>query len=167
MSVAMDTPTRDLETGPGWRELLEALYEELEAARTREQTARDRERFLERLLAEERRELQRWRGSSRPRPAAVAATPRGPSALHAQILAALAAAHPGGLTRAQVEAAVGTGQALGHVLDGLARRGHVRRLGKGVFAVPQRPSPPEAPADAATPPRPLGHGPGHPRGGPP
>ena len=129
-----ETRTLDPETGPGWRELLEALYEEIEAARTREQAARDRERFLERLLCEERRELQRWRGASPPRPAAGAAASRGPSALHAQILAALAA-HPAGLTCAQVEAAVGTGQPLGHVLDGLARRKHIKRLGKGVFAV--------------------------------
>jgi hypothetical protein len=129
-----DTHTPDPETGPGWRELLEALYEELEAARTREQAARERERFLERLLCEERRELQRVRGISRPHPAAVAATSRGPSALHTQILAALAA-QPAGLTRTQVEAAVGTGQPLGHVLDGLARRKHIKRLGKGVFAL--------------------------------
>ena len=63
----METPTRDPETGPGWRELIEALYEEIEAARTREQAARERERFLERLVAEERRELQRGRGASPPR----------------------------------------------------------------------------------------------------
>jgi hypothetical protein len=141
----MDTPTRDPQTesaGPGWRELLEALYTELEAAHTREQAARERERFLERLVAEAHRELQRWRGSRRPRPAAAGAARREPSALHAQILAALAAAHPGGLTCAQVEAAVAPGQPLGNILDGLARRGHVRRLGQGVFAVPPSPPPP-------------------------
>src|SRR6266536_1161661 len=120
MPDTMDTPTLDRETGPGWRELLEALYEELEAARTREQAARERERFLERLLCEERRELQRVRGSSPPRPAAVAAL----------------AAQPAGLSAGQLEAALGSTQPLGNVLDGLARRGHVRRLGKGVFAVP-------------------------------
>jgi hypothetical protein len=167
MTVTMDTPTRDLETGPGWRELLEALYEELEAARTREQAARERERFLERLVAEAHRELQRWRGGGptppRDRPAS-APPPRERSSLHTQILEALAS-QPAGLTRAQVEAAVGTGRPLGHVLDGLARRGHVRRLGKGVFALPHRPPPTDTPADPATPPRPLGHG--HHRGGPP
>jgi hypothetical protein len=50
-----ETRTLDPQTesaGPGWRALLEALYEDLDAARTREQAAR------ERLLAEERRELQ-------------------------------------------------------------------------------------------------------------
>jgi len=160
MPDTMDTPTLDVETGPGWRELLEALYEELEAARTREQTARERERFLERLLAEERRELQRWRGAGPAPP------PRERSPLHAKILEVLATA-PAGLTRPQVEAEVSTGQPLGHVLDGLARRKHITRLGKGVFALPHRPSPTDVPADATTPPRPLGHGHGHPRGGPP
>jgi|GEM_PF-2347665 len=161
MPDTMDTPTRDLETGPGWRELLEALYEELEAARTREQAARARERFLERLLAEERRELQRWRGVGPARPAS-APPQRERSPLHAQILEVLATA-PAGLTRLQVEAEVGTGQPLADVLQGLCRRGHVRRVGKGLYALPPRPQP----ADAATPPRPLGHGHGHHRGGPP
>jgi alkylation response protein AidB-like acyl-CoA dehydrogenase len=131
-SVSMDeTRTPDRETSPGWRELLENLYVQLEDARAREL-------FLQRLLCEERRELQRLRGTGRSLPAAAGATPRGPSALHVQIIETLAA-HPAGLTCAQVEAAVGTGQPLGNVLDGLARRGHVRRLGKGVFAVPQSP----------------------------
>ena len=59
---------------------------------------------------------------------------RQPSALHTQILAALAS-QPAGLTCAQVEAALGTGQPLSNVLDGLARRKHITRLGKGVFGV--------------------------------
>jgi hypothetical protein len=133
------------------REIIEELHEQLAVLRDQLVSARAREEFLQMLLTTERnldresrllalleadrRELQALRSLPRPRPVAppVAAS-RQPSALHAQILAALAA-HPAGLTCAQVEAAVGTGQPLSNVLDGLARRGHVRRLGKGVFGV--------------------------------
>jgi len=126
-SVGMDeTRTPDRETSPGWRELLEHLYAQLEDARAREL-------FLQRLLCEERRELQRWRGTGQPRPA-VARPPSEPSPLHRQIFALLQQ-HPDGCTRAEIEAAVEATQPLGSVLDGLARRKHIKRLGKGVFAV--------------------------------
>ena len=126
-SVSMDeTRTPDRETSPGWRELLENLYAQLEDARAREL-------LLQRLLCEDRRELQRLRGTGRPRPA-VARPPSEPSPLHTQILEALATA-PEGLTRIQIEAAVGTTQPLGGVLAGLCRRKRISRLGKGVFAL--------------------------------
>jgi len=126
-SVSMDeTRTPDRETSPGWRELLENLYAQLEDARAREL-------FLQRLLCEERQALKRLRGVGPPRPA-VARSPSEPSPLHTQILEALATA-PAGLTRVQIEAAVGTTQPLGGVLDGMARRKHIKRLGKGVFAL--------------------------------
>jgi hypothetical protein len=123
----MDADTITQESGPGWRELIESLHEQIQAGR-------EREAVLLRLLEQDRQALLQLSRTGRPRPAAVAAASRGPSALHAQILAALAA-HPAGLTCAQVEAAVGTGP-LGNVLDGLARRQRISRLGKGVFALP-------------------------------
>lgn len=129
----MDTRTMHPETAPGWRELLENLYNQLDIAHEREKTARERELFLERLLAEERRELQRLRGTIRPRRVAALATPRGRSELHTQILAAIGK-ESAGLTRAQVEAAVGTSP-LDGVLGGLCRRGHLRRVGKGLYAL--------------------------------
>ncbi|SRR6266498_1758160 len=123
----MDADTITQETGPGWRELIEHLHEQIQAGR-------EREAVLLRLLEMDRQALLHLSRTGRPRPAAAVAASRGPSALHAQILTALAA-HPAGLTCAQVEAAVGTGQPLGNVLDGLARRKHIKRLGKGVFAL--------------------------------
>jgi len=143
-------------------EQLAVLRDQLVSARAREEflemlltTERnlDRESRLLALLEADRRELRELRElqalrppegrrhqiaikhDASPRPVAPpVASSRQPSALHTQILAALAA-HPAGRTCAQIEAAVGTGQPLGNVLDGLARRGHVRRLGKGVFGV--------------------------------
>jgi len=126
-SVSRDaTRTPDRETSPGWRELLENLYAQLEDARAREL-------FLQRLRCEERQALQRLRRAGPPRPA-VARPPSEPSPLHTQILEALAS-QPAGFTRVQIEASVGTTQPLGGVLDGLARRQHIKRLGKGVFAL--------------------------------
>jgi len=126
-SVSTDeTRTPDRETSPGWRELLENLYAQIEDARAREL-------FLQRLLCEERQALQRLRRAGPPRPA-VAQLPSEPSTMHRQIFAVLQQ-HPDGCTRAEIEAAVEATQPLGGVLDGLARRKHITRLGKGVFAL--------------------------------
>jgi hypothetical protein len=142
-------------------EQLAVLRDQLAGARAREEFFQmllttdgtlDRESRLLALLEADRRELRELRElqalrppegprhqiaikyDASPRPAAAIAASRQPSVLHARILAALAA-QPAGLTCAQVETALGTGQPLGNVLDGLARRGHITRLGKGVFGV--------------------------------
>jgi len=132
------------------REIIEELHEQLAVLRDQLASARAREEFFQMLLTTDRnldresrllalleadrRELQALRAPPQPRPVPPIAGSRQPSALHTQILAALAS-QPAGLTCAQVEAALGTGQPLSNVLDGLARRKHITRLGKGVFGV--------------------------------
>jgi hypothetical protein len=132
------------------REIIEELHEQLAVLRDQLASARAREEFLQTLLTTDRNleresrllalleadraELQALRPPPRPRPVPPIAASRQPSALHGRIVEALAA-HPAGLTCAQVEAAVGTGP-LSNVLDGLARRSHVRRLGQGRFGLP-------------------------------
>jgi hypothetical protein len=116
------------ETGPGWRELLESLYDQIQAGR-------EREAVLLRLLEQDREALVYLSRTGRPRPPTSTPRPLGePLPLHKQILEAIAA-QPGGMTRTQIEAAVGT-QPLGGVLDGLCRRKRILRLGKGGFGLP-------------------------------
>jgi hypothetical protein len=123
----MDAHTITQETGPGWRELVESLHEQLEAAREREAT-------LLKLLQMDREALVYLSRTGRPRPNA-ARPPSEPSALHSQIFAVLRE-HPTGCTRVQVETALGTTKPLGDVLIGLCRRGRLTRLGKGRYALP-------------------------------
>jgi hypothetical protein len=125
----MQPATITQEAGPGWRELVESLHEQLEAAREREAT-------LLKLLQMDREALVYLSKTGRPRPPSSAPRPPGqqPSPPHHAQLLALLEQHPNGLSRAAIEAALG-GLKLNGVLDGLARRGRIRRLGKGVFAL--------------------------------
>jgi hypothetical protein len=126
----MDADTLTQESGPGWRELIESLHEQIQAGR-------EREAVLLRLLEMDRQALLHLSRTGRPRPASPGV--RGePSPLHSQIMEALAS-QPAGLTRVQLEDNVGSGQPLADVLQGLCRRGHLRRVGKGVYALPQSP----------------------------
>lgn len=123
----MDPRTLNQESGPGWRELIESLHEEIQAGR-------EREAVLLRLLELDRQALLQFSTSSRPRPAS--ARPLGElSPLHAKILALLEQ-HPAVLDRKGIEKAMGSSTPLAGVLDGLCRRGRLSRLGKGVYALP-------------------------------
>jgi hypothetical protein len=123
----MDPHTIHQESGPGWRELVEALHEQLEAAREREAT-------LLKLLQMDREALVHLSRTGRPRPNAARPSSE-PLPLHRQILEALAS-QPAGLTRAQIEAAMGTDRPLADVLRGLWRRGRLARVGQGRYALP-------------------------------
>jgi hypothetical protein len=126
----MDADTITQESGPGWRELVENLHDEI-------QVYREREAVLLRLLEQDREALVYLSKTGRPRPNA-ARPPGEPSPLHRQIFAVLRE-HPAGCTRAQIEAALETTQPLGDVLIGMCRRGHLIRLGKGLYALPPGP----------------------------
>ena len=123
----MQPETISQESCPGWRKLVEALHEQLEAAREREAT-------LLKLLQMDREALVSLSRTGRPRPNA-ARPPGECSPLHAQILARLAQ-HPEGCTRGQVEAALESSKPLADLLRGLWRRGRLARVGKGRFALP-------------------------------
>jgi hypothetical protein len=124
----MDAHTITQETaGPGWRELVESLHEQLEAAREREQT-------LLKLLQMDREALVYLSRTGRPRPNA-AQPPGEPSKLHTEIFAVLRE-RPAGCTRAEIEAALETKRPLADVLRGLWRRGRLARVGPGRYALP-------------------------------
>jgi hypothetical protein len=123
----MDADTLTQESGPGWRELVESLHEQLEAAREREQT-------LLKLLQMDREALVYLSRTGRPRPAA-ARPPGEPSPLHSQIMEALAS-QPAGLTHRAIQATLGTDRPLADVLRGLWRRGRLARVGPGRYALP-------------------------------
>ncbi|SRR6266508_3551488 len=123
----MDAHTITQETGPGWRELVENLHDEI-------QVYREREAVLLRLLEQDREALVHLSRTGRPRPNA-ARPPSEPSPLHKQILEALAS-QPAGLTRGEIEAVLGTDRPLADVLRGLWRRGRLARVGSGRYALP-------------------------------
>jgi hypothetical protein len=148
--------------GPGFREMLECLYTQIEAYALREDvhlrmidaahhtmkiiasSAPDQGKMLEALqkdlaaVCDRVTQLEQARAAppadQAPTSRPFARPPGEPSPLHAKILEALAS-QPAGLTRAQIEAAVGQ-QPLDGVLNGLCRRKRISRLGKGVFALP-------------------------------
>jgi hypothetical protein len=148
----MDAHTGSEEMGPGWRELVEALHGQLDAAR-------ERETMLIRLLDRDREallQLIRTTPTSATNPTTPAIPvsppragsvqpPQQPSPLHKKILALLAE-HPEGCTPAQVEAAVGADRRLDEVLRGLWRRGRLARPRQGVYALPTGPQAPGVPA---------------------
>jgi hypothetical protein len=123
----MHADTITQESGPGWRELIESLHEQIQAGR-------EREAVLLRLLEQDRQALLHLSRTGRPRPA-VAGPPREPSPLHSQIMEALAS-QPAGLTHREIQATLGTDRPLADVLRGLWRRGRLTRLGKGLYALP-------------------------------
>jgi hypothetical protein len=123
----MDAQTITQESGPGWRELVENLHDEIQAYR-------DREAVLLRLLQMDREALVHLSRTGRPRPNA-ARPPSEPLPLHTQILEVLAA-QPAGLTPGEIAAALGTDRPLADVLRGLFRRGRLARVGKGRYALP-------------------------------
>jgi hypothetical protein len=125
----MQAETITQEAGPGWRELVESLHEQLEAAREREAT-------LLKLLQMDREALVYLSKTGRPRPTAARPPGQQPAPPHQAQILALLEQHPTGLTRAAIEAALGGTLELEGILDGLARRGRIYRLGKGVFAFP-------------------------------
>jgi hypothetical protein len=123
----MQAETITQEAGPGWRELVESLHEQLEAAREREAT-------LLKLLQMDREALVYLSRTGRPRPNA-ARPPGEPLPLHKQILEALAS-QPAGLTPGEIQAALGIDRPLADVLRGLWRRGRLARVGPGRYALP-------------------------------
>jgi hypothetical protein len=122
----MDVHTITQDSGPGWRELVESLHEQLEAAREREAT-------LLKLLQMDREALVYLSRTGRPRPSA--ARPPEPPQLHTDIFAVLRE-RPAGCTRGEIEAALGTDRPLADVLRGLWRRGRLARVGPGRYAYP-------------------------------
>ena len=84
----MQPETINQEAGPGWRELVESLHEEIEAAHEREST-------LLKLLQMDREALVYLSKTGRPRPASVVPAPSQSSELHKQILAVLEQHHEG------------------------------------------------------------------------
>jgi hypothetical protein len=136
----MDAHTIHQENSPGWRELVEGLYAQIEAARAREavllEATRARETALLRIIEHDRQALAALTRTGRSYRASEGA-PRVPSAspLHAQIMAVLAQ-YPAGCTRAEIEAALDTNRPLEHVLRGLWRRGRLARVGPGRYALP-------------------------------
>jgi hypothetical protein len=123
----MDAHTIHQKNSPGWRALVEGLYTHIEAAR-------ERETALLRIVELDHMALARVRGNSRPSPVSSAQAPRQSTEIHKQILAVLEQ-HPEGCTLTQIEAALGNNR-LGDVLDGLAKRVHIVRLGQGPLDLP-------------------------------
>jgi hypothetical protein len=123
----MQPETITQETGPGWRELVENLHDEIQGYREREAT-------LLKLLQMDREALVYLSRTGRPRPASSAQAPRQSSELHKQILEALAA-QPAGFTHSEIEAALGIDRPLADVLRGLWRRGRLARVGTGRYAL--------------------------------
>jgi len=125
----MQAETMNQDAGPGWRELVESLHEQLEAAREREAT-------LLKLLQMDREALVYLSRTGRPRPNTARPSGQQPAPTHHAQILALLEQHPHGLTRIAIETGLGGTLKLDGILDGLARRGKIRRLGKGVFALP-------------------------------
>ena len=100
----MNTPTINQESGPGLREIIEHLYEEIQASH-------EREAVLLRLLEQDCEALIYLSRTGRPR-SSTARPPGEPLPLHKQFLETLAS-QPAGLTRAQIEAALETHPAPG------------------------------------------------------
>src|SRR5437870_532068 len=118
----MHADTITQETGPGWRELVENLHDEI-------QVYREREAVLLRLLEQDREALVYLSRTGRPRPNA-AQPPGEASPLHSQIFAVLRE-RPSGCTRAEIEAALENSPPLADILRGLWRRGRPRACGEG------------------------------------
>ena len=137
------------------RELVEVMHEQLDQARQHAEAALRREVFLQTLVMDAHKEIARLRTASQttppapPPPAPVLqaakpamAGPRAPGpvarpttpAVHVAILDALGKAGDGGLTRVALQELLG--RPLSGVLDGMARRKTIRRIGNAAFALP-------------------------------
>ena len=119
--------------------LIDVLHRELEAAREREQAARDREAMLLQMLQQVQQQNQRLLDVGRSAaPAPGERTPRDASpprgAMRQQILA-LVRDHPEGLSPAETRRRLGSDKDQGSTMKAMARDGLLRRVTTGCYVL--------------------------------